>query len=192
MSNLQIVLLILVSSAVSVTGMLILAPILNKKGINVEEEFQNTDKILNGIDKVVDVAKMIVPNSPIVNIIDKVQEYAYQGVHAVEQLYISSKLTADERNAAAKDSVHNVLNLLGVEITPEIEKVIDNCIEAEVLALGHKEEASKIVQANLEVANQQLQTKINEQLQINQTLQSENRLLKDKVTQMQNVVGNIR
>jgi hypothetical protein len=37
-----------------------------------------------------------------------------------------------------------VLKLAGVDITPEVERLIDGAIEAEVLGLGHKVDLSEL------------------------------------------------
>ena len=47
------------------------------------------------------------------------------------------ELKPDERKDAARAFVVDALKLTKTEITPEIERLIDGAIEAEVLTLGH-------------------------------------------------------
>jgi hypothetical protein len=61
-----------------------------------------------------------------------------------EQLYHIGKLEPGRRKEAARAYVIDVLKLAGVDITPEVGRLIDGVIEAEVLGLGHKVDLSEL------------------------------------------------
>lgn len=116
-----------------------LMPILAKKGINVNEVLEKTDMVVYGVGTAVGIADKLFPNNPTVDIVAKIQNYARLGVHEAEQLYIASYLNKNERNVKAKDTIYAALKLLNIERNAEIDTIIDGAIEAECLALGHKE-----------------------------------------------------
>ena len=107
------------------------------KNKNIEKIFGVTDKVIDGTDSLIKIADSIVPNNPILNTIKIIEKYAKIGVYHSEQLYIDSKLNGEERNDKAKETIYSVLKELKINITPNISKIIDGAIEAEVLALGH-------------------------------------------------------
>jgi hypothetical protein len=144
--------------------------VLKKKGIDSPEVLSNIEKGIVATEPIIAVAKGIAPLNPAVNILDLIEKYAKTGVKNAEQLYLSSQLPADQRNAKAKDTISAVLKASNVEVTPEIEKIIDGAIEASVLDLGHnktdaeKEAAKQALQAQLAqitAENTQLKTTIN-------------------------------
>ena len=69
---------------------------------------------------------------------DKVLTAANVGVGQAEQLYNIGQLEPGERKDAARQYVTQAVALMGVEVTPEVTKLIDGAIEAEVLNLRHK------------------------------------------------------
>ena len=142
-------------------AVLFLMPFLKRKNIKVDEVIKKMDAVLDGADAVINVADGILPVNPIVDVLESICKYAHIGVDQAEQLYIASKLGKDERNAKSKETTYAALKLLKVEVTPDVKKIVDAVIEAEVLALGHKDltESEKQVQLQqLQVQTTQLQT----------------------------------
>lgn len=138
MSNIEILALVL-GVALGIGGTVIfLFPFLKKKGVNTEEVIQKVDKSLDAANGVLTIADTLIPNNPALNTLKVVEKYARIGVDQAEQLYVSSQLPADQRNAKAKETILAALKSAGISITPELTSVIDGAIEAEVLALGHK------------------------------------------------------
>lgn len=152
-------------------------PYLTKKGVNVQGTIQNVEKGLTAADGVLTVASELLPGNPIVNALKIVDKYAHVGVNQAEQLYLTSQLPADQRNDKAKETIYAALTAANITVTPEIEKIIDGAIEAEVLALGHKtpDEAEKAAEL----------TKIQEE---NNKLTQDNQVLNEKLA---NVVAQI-
>lgn len=104
----------------------------------MEDILNKTEKGLEAREGVIKVVDTILPNNPVINILKIVEKYAQIGVGYAEQLYIGSELQANERDDKAKDIVYSVLKILNIEVTPDMQKIIDGAIEAEVLTLGHK------------------------------------------------------
>jgi Flp pilus assembly protein CpaB len=168
MSNEIIAMLTVVGVVVVVFGgIAYLLPYIKDKGVDMSNLVNKAEQVLNGVDSVVSVADTILPNNPTVNFIKTIDKYAKLAVGQAEQLYIKSQLPADQRNAQAKETINLVLKNLNIEVTPDIQKIIDGAIEAEVLALGHKsktEQEKETERISLITQNQQLQ-QVNSQLQ---------------------------
>ena len=158
-------------------AVLFLMPFLKKKNVKVDEVLKKMDTVLNGADAFITVADKILPVNPIVDILKVVEKYARIGVNQAEQLFIASKLGKDERNAKSKETIYAALKLLNIKVTPGIEKIVDGAIEAEVLALGHKDLTEAEKQAQL----QQVQAQATQ-------LQTENVQLKQTITTIQGAV----
>jgi len=170
MSNLEIVSIILGVTAGIETMLLIGFSFLKSKGINTQDVLEKTDKALTATEGVINVASAILPGNPIVDGLKVVEKYAHVGVNQAEQLYLASQLPADQRNVKAKETIYAAVTAANITVTPELQKIIDGAIEAEVLALGHKtptesekaaqlakiqEENNKLIQDN-QVLNQKL------------------------------------
>ncbi|APC41514.1 hypothetical protein [Clostridium estertheticum] len=158
-------------------AVLFLMPFLKKKNIKVDEVIKKLDSVLDGADAAIIVADKILPVNPILDVLKTLENYTRIGVDQAEQLCIDSKLSKDERNAKSKETTYAALKLLKVEVTPDVEKIIDGIIEAEVLALGHKDLTEAEKQAQL----QQLQTQATQ-------LQTDNTQLKQTITKIQGAV----
>lgn len=167
-SNNVLMLISTISITWGILGTLIgVIPYLKNKGINVQDTIQNVDKGLTAADGILNVATELLPGNSIVNALKIVDKYAHVGVNQAEQLYLTSQLSEDQRNAKAKETIQAALTAANITVTPELEKIIDGAIETEVLALGHKipteaEQAAKV--AEIENENNQLKIK-NAQLQ---------------------------
>ena len=140
MSNVNLLFAILGTGIGVVTSVAVFLPLLKKKGVNTGEILKKADTALDGANGVIQIADKIIPNNPAINILKAVEKYAKIGVGQAEQMYIASNLNGDERNAKAKDTIYAALDLLGVQKTPQIQKIVDGTVEAEVLALGHKDD----------------------------------------------------
>ena len=62
-------------------------------------------------------------------------------------MYKLDKLPADEREAAARKYIAETAQVFGVEMTPEVEKLVDGALQASVNAMGHS--ANTVAAANV-------------------------------------------
>lgn len=190
--------IILVSCVIGIAvGMgatvLFMFPILKKKGVKTEEILQKVDKGLDATDGVLKIAEGILPDNKAIDVLEKIQKYAKMGVNQAEQLCIASTLPADQRNAKAKDTIYAALQLAGIDKTPEVDKVVDGALEAEVLALGHAPVDVKLLQdakSQLEAQNAQLQTEKGQLQDSNAQLKNENDQLKQTIQTVTTAVQN--
>ena len=120
----------------------VIIPLLKKKGIDLEKYLTTANDTVVKVDQVFDTIKPFLPNVPAIGIIDKVLEYTKIGVNKAEQLYHIGQIQADQRKAEAKSFILDALKLANIEVTPELDKVIDGAIEASVMALGHTKQAT--------------------------------------------------
>jgi hypothetical protein len=130
---------------------------LKSKGINVGNALNTADKAIEDAQPVINVAKEILPDNPIVNVIDLIDKYAVTGVKNAEQLYHASLLTTNEdRSKAAHDTVYAALKEFDIVPSDNQKKLIDDTIEAAVNDLGHKDKSD----AEKEAEKQTLKTQL--------------------------------
>ena len=125
---------IILVTVVSVS-VIVVIPKATSKGINVAKAIVTAQGALNTSNAIIKVADTLLPTNPAIDILQVISSYATKAVKGAEQLYLTSKLEADQRNIKAKEIVNSALTVLKVEVTPDIQKVIDGAIEAEVLLL---------------------------------------------------------
>ncbi|ORX22466.1 hypothetical protein BVF91_11540 [Thermoanaerobacterium sp. PSU-2] len=131
----------LVIGVVATVGVVI--PLLKKKGIDIEKYLNEANDTVVKVDQVFDTIKPFLPQVPALGIIDKVLEYTKLGVDKAEQLYHIGQIQADQRKAEAKSFILDALKLAKIDVTPELDKVIDGAIEASVMALGHTQQTAQ-------------------------------------------------
>lgn len=140
MENINIILLIIAVVAVIAAACAFIFPWLKKRGVNVPSALGVTSGVLDGADTITDILKMAFPASAVVNVVDKVIDYAKIGVQKAEQLYIINTISKDERKEEATKFVYEALEIAGIERTAAIDKIVDGAVEAAVLTLGHMED----------------------------------------------------
>lgn len=112
-----------------------LLPYLIQKGINVSGILDKTGKALDAAETVNVTLSNLMPENKAFGIVQKVIDYAQEGVMAAEQLYLTSQLDGTDRKKRATELVYAGLVLSGVEINDELKMVVDGAIEAAVYTL---------------------------------------------------------
>ena len=135
MSTLEILLFIIAVVALFFVAVCFAIPALVKKGINLSGIIAGSGNVLDAAGVVVDSVQTFLPDNPGLCIVERIIDYAKEAVKAAEQIYLASDMKTDERKQAAYDQVVTALGYAGVEITPEIENIINTSIEAAVFAL---------------------------------------------------------
>lgn len=190
MSKEQIVLLTIVSVIVGLSVAIgIVLPYLKAKGVNVKEILDKLQKGLEEVKTGLAVVKEVAPNTPQLSTIELVEKWAEIGVKKAQQLYISSQLTGDERNQAAKDTIVAALRELNIPVSDNLKQIISDTVESKVFDLKTPEEIktqeTKSVQ-NIAVALQQQVT----QLAADKAqLQTVNTQLTQQITNIKNTVA---
>jgi len=175
------ILLALIMVTIVLVAIIVILPKLVAKGIDVGASIATAKGALSTSNEIINVADKLIPGNPAINILKTIETYAAKGVGGAEQLYISSQLAADQRNAKAKEIVNSALSILNVEVTPSLIKVIDGAVEAEVLVLPHV--ALTDVQKQAEKVQLQAQ---------NAQLQTQNQQLSQSITQLKSAVSSIQ
>lgn len=116
------------------------------KGFNLGGAVKAADTISDAVNSAFDALKPFLPQHPAVQVIDFILGLAETGVNAAERLYKTATIEADQRQTEATKFVKDALAAAGVEITPEIEKVIDGAIvgAVELLPKTHDENGNII------------------------------------------------
>jgi hypothetical protein len=113
----------------------VLIPLLEKKGVQTEQIIASAQAGLRTADIILDGVQVALPGLPGVAVVDKVVELAGKSVNAAEQMNKSNQISADQRKATAVQLVKDYLTAANVEITPDMEKIIDGAVEAAVFVL---------------------------------------------------------
>ena len=109
-------------------------------------KFNNFDfyNLFSSINDSLNALQTIFDNIPISqnvkNTLDLITNYAKEAVQYAEQLYKSGKLSEDLRKEKAVEYIKEILKVSNIEITEEIEKIIDATIESAVLLLPKTKE----------------------------------------------------
>ena len=109
-------------------------------------KFNNFDfyNLFSSINDSLNALQTIFDNIPISqnvkNTLDLITNYAKEAVQYAEQLYKSGQLSEDLRKEKAVEYIKEILKVSNIEITEEIEKIIDATIESAVLLLPKTKE----------------------------------------------------
>lgn len=115
-------------------GISLVLPWLAKKGANVPGFLSGTATVLQTAGTAVEGLYGLTAN-PAFALGGKIIDYAKQAVSAAEQLYKTSQIEADGRKQAATELVYEFIALTNEDITEDVKKVVNGCIEAAVWAL---------------------------------------------------------
>ena len=123
-----------------------LLPALIKRGVDVSGTIKKADMAISALDTLTDTVKALFPDTPGIDLIDKILVYAQKAVDSAEQLYKSSQIPESQRKAEATKLVYICLQEAGVDVTEDMKKIIDGAIEAAVFALpkSHTIETAKV------------------------------------------------
>ena len=127
--------IVVIVAAIAIVAICYTCVYLSKHGVNVQKGLETTDSGLSIANTIVDALKTAMPDNKVVNVIDKITDYAQTGVKAAEQLAKSGQISAEARKAEAQKYITTALNMAGIEITPEIQTAIDGAVECAVTAL---------------------------------------------------------
>lgn len=131
---LLILFVIIVALAVALC-VLLLVPLLIKKGVDVSGTIEKADLAISTLDSLTDTIKALFPNTPGLDMVDKILVYAQKAVDSAEQLYKTSQIPEEQRKTEATQLVYTCLKASGVDVTEDMKKIIDGAIEAAVYAL---------------------------------------------------------
>lgn len=160
MSNIEIIILVTILTATIGGILFVVLPLLKAKGYDVVNILKRIETVLNGLNGAIQVVTEIAPKNKFVEILEYIAKYQLleKAADFAAQLYISGQLSADQRKTTAVNYVINALKILGIEVTPELQKYIEGGIEAIIYAAKTSEEIkaqeTKTVQ-NTTVALQQ-------------------------------------
>ena len=115
----------------------IVLPFLKRKGVDVGAILDSTKSLLGTLNNTLDTVRPFIEGQPGLETFDKIMSAARVGVGNAEQLYIIGQLEPGKRKDAARQYIEDAAKMMGLEVTPEVKRLIDGAIEAEVLELGH-------------------------------------------------------
>lgn len=122
--------------------MLIIFPVLKRKGIKVQDLLDQTKKVVDSSGDILNVVKTLMPNNNVVNILQIVEKWAEIAVGDAEQLFHAGEIDKCDREAVAKSVVLNVLKELNIDVDDSKKQLIDAAIKNAVNELGHSNSAA--------------------------------------------------
>lgn len=137
MTNLNVLLIVLGVTLGVIVALLVLLPLLKKKGVNTSEILNNATNITNSLDKVISVAQDLLPNNPALNVLTTIEKWAKIAAGNAQQLYHAGEITGDERATTAERIVLNVLAEMKISVDNNKKALIDAAIKNAVNDLGH-------------------------------------------------------
>lgn len=105
-------------------------------GIDILTYVIQSRPVLIAISAVVQAVANIQPSKYLGKILD-VLKAASEGAKVAEELWLMGDLEKEERNIYAKQLAHAILNDSGIEITKQIEVIINGIIEVVCVLLPH-------------------------------------------------------
>lgn len=145
MENLRVLIIVLGVTFGIFAAVWLLLPYLIKRGVNVQGALQTAGAGVSTANQIVDALQALLPGNIYLNVADRITDYAMQAVEYAEQLYKTQEIPAEQRKVVATDHVYDILRLVGIEITPEIKRIVDGSIEAGVYVLPktHQEDEAE-------------------------------------------------
>ncbi|MEG0615124.1 MAG: hypothetical protein RR540_05150 [Oscillospiraceae bacterium] len=135
MDNYSIIITIVLSVVGTIVILGIIVPLLQKKGVKLDNLADNTKVSLETIQKIFEAIKPLLPQSGTLDIVSKIIELAKSGAGNAEQLYKTGTIEACDRKKSARQFVTDSLKLAKIDINDDINKIIDDSIESAVNSL---------------------------------------------------------
>lgn len=132
MTGFEIALVIIIVCSAAIVGAGFGIKYAQSKNVNVSNIIESAGTVSDTANEVFDKIKVLLPQTPALTIIETVLDLAEVGVNAAEKLYKTATIGKDDRYQSATEFVTDALKTAGVEITPEIEKVIEGAITGAV------------------------------------------------------------
>ena len=131
---------LIVAVAVIALGIVfvLILPKLERGGVDVGASIATAREALSTLNATIEVVKPLLPDNGASAILDTITKVAGTAVGQAEQLYHIEKLDGEDRKDAARSYIVQALEISGVEVTPEVDVLIEGAIQSEVLKLGHK------------------------------------------------------
>lgn len=135
MENLKELGIVVLVIAAVISVVFILLPALKKRGVDVSKTMGAIGSGIAAIDKTVDTISIIAPDLPFLRTLNSIIALCQEGYKYAEDLYKNGEIgKGAEKKAAATENVYTALRALGIDITPEVEKIVDGALEITVSA----------------------------------------------------------
>lgn len=167
---------------------------LKKKGVKMDKVIENVETVTDDAGVIIKAGKSLSGNKAF-DILDLIDAFAKKAVSAVEQLYISSQLPADQRKPKAKEIILNGLEIAGIKDTPQLDAMIEMIIESIIFdsksdteRKGQEDTTLKKQITQLTAEKTQLQAEVNVSNTNVANAQQKATELSQKLTAVQNAV----
>jgi len=144
MSNVWILILVLAVVVCTAAIVSVIVPYLKRRGVDMKAILDKTKEAIITVNNTLEMIRPFLKESNGVDVFDKIITAASTGVGQAEQLYLMGELEPRQRKEAAREYILDACRLMGIEVTPDVLKLIDGAIEAEVLWLGHISEIADL------------------------------------------------
>jgi len=128
LSPTEIMLVVLLSVAVVLIAVFVAVPQFKRKGVDVDGVIDLTKRVIAQANKTMDTIRPFLPEGGGLDVFAKITAAATVAVGNAEKLAQIGQLPADQREDEARKYMFDALALAGIEITPEIDRLIDGAI----------------------------------------------------------------
>ncbi len=135
MEPMHIALIVILVCVAAIVGAAYAVTAAKKKGVDVGTGIDIADTLTDVIGNAFATLKPLLPASPYLSIIDSILGLADVGVNAAESLYKTATIEKDQRKDEATKFILAALSAAGVEVTDDIQQVIDGAITGAVALL---------------------------------------------------------
>lgn len=165
-------------------------PYLKKKGINTGTILQEAETGLQEAETIIQTGEQLLGNkvSKAAGILSLIDTLSLKATKAAQQLFVSSQLPLEQRKSKAIEVIKEGLTLFKIPINTQMEKIIDNSVEATVLDSKTPDEQRNQCQNALSQQISQLQIQLSQIGAQNAQLVTENAQLKQQIATVQNTV----
>ena len=113
-----------------VLSLMIVLPLLKRRKIPVSSLVSSANRVLSATDEVIQSAEKVLPPTPVLFFVDKIIAWAQVAVNYADQIYRNGKIEKCQRKDEALCFLRNAVISSGMEVTPEIQTLIEGSIEA--------------------------------------------------------------
>jgi hypothetical protein len=130
-----------------VVAMFLIVPIFVKRGYPISKWLQTAQEAMKRIETILYIVGKPDKNGKVngnIKMLEFLVQMCSEAVSVTQQLYRTSKLTSDEeRKKYAMEYVRRALATADIQLTPDMEKLIDDTIESSVYHLKHSVDNTK-------------------------------------------------
>lgn len=111
-------------------------------GVDILKMIVMSRPVLVALSSQIEAVSKIFPSETL-RVIKHVQDASVEATELAEKAWLMGNLEKEERNPFAKEAAYDLLETIGIQITPQIEAIVAGVIEMTCMVLPHGVEPEK-------------------------------------------------